>query len=191
MSRRSIRTFTGVLIDPLKPDPLLIDYIDIFHSISGEGRYTNHTSEPWSVGAHSLVVMEMTSEGSEYEALMHDASEAYLRDMPRPVKHSREFAAYMRIEARLQRAIAKRYGFAFPEPAEVKDWDNLVLKYEQYVFMRGHDLPNPRLLGIEPWQGERILALINGYRAKTRDQVKAELLEAFYNLRTRRCFLAS
>jgi uncharacterized protein len=138
---RHIRTFTGVFFDPLRPDPLLIDYVDIAHSLSGEGRYTNHTSEPWSVAAHSLVVSEMCPPDLKYDGLMHDASEAYLRDLSAPVKHSREMAAYRRIEARLSKAIAKRYGYHFPEPPEVKEWDTKVRRVEQAMFLRGHSVP--------------------------------------------------
>lgn len=191
MSRRSIRTFTGALIDPLKPDPLLIDYIDIIHSLSGECRYTNHTSSEWPVGSHSLVVMRMVPDEFQFDALMHDASEAYLRDVPGPVKHRPEFASYRRIEARLQAAIAKRFGFAYPEPTEVKLWDDVVLKYEQFLFMRGHDIPEPEKLGIRLWQGERILSLIKDYRTRGRDEMKSIFLEHFYALRARRCFAAS
>lgn len=187
----TIRMFTGVLIDPLRPDPNLIDYIDIAHGLSGEGRYSNHTPTTYTVGMHVLVVSEMVPEEFEYDALMHDAGEAYLRDVPTPVKHMKFMAAYRRGEDRLMKVIAKKYGFRHPKPPEVEKWDVAVRRLERFRFMRGSIYRNHDELGIDRWQHERAVKLINDYHSMSREEIKKEWIEKFYNLRALHVFPSS
>lgn len=60
-------------------------------------------------------------------ALLHDAAEAYIGDMVRPLKHGPMGEAHMLAEARLEEAIAERFELPFPFPDEIKDADNYVL----------------------------------------------------------------
>ncbi len=201
-----IRTFTGVLIDAIDPDPLLVDIVDIAHSLSGEGRYTNHAKRQWTVGQHSLVVMEMCGQSYKYEALMHDASEAYIGDASAPLKKSEMMAAYRVIEDRLMTVIAKRYGFTWPEPPIVKHWDTLVRRVEQLKFMRGHKWPDREKATwlTDQWHESEsrkierfdatireISKLIDEYASAKRSRIKRLFLEAFYDLRSERCFPSS
>jgi hypothetical protein len=65
--------------------------------------------------------------------LLHDASEAYLVDLPRPVK--RFITGYAEAEDRLMRCIAARFGLPWPMPQEVKTADNMILADEMSQIM--------------------------------------------------------
>lgn len=60
---------------------------------------------------------------------MHDSPEAYLVDVPRPIKPS--LAGYGEIEARVWAVIAERFGLDVELPAEVKAADNAILHDER------------------------------------------------------------
>jgi 5'-deoxynucleotidase YfbR-like HD superfamily hydrolase len=194
---RTIRMFTGVMIDPLCLDPWLVDIVDIAHALSGENRYSNHTRRGYTVAQHCLVVRHMCEdEDYEYEALMHDAAEAYLRDLPAPVKHDPAFDEYRRIEDKAMMCIAARFGFNWPEPPIVKEWDVAVRKVEQSMFMRGRK-PLDDTAGNFGFErstradNEKIKDKIKEVHAMRRGKIKRLFLESFYDLRAVRCFPAS
>lgn len=62
--------------------------------------------------------------------MLHDASEAYLIDVARPVKRMECMVPYREAEKRLLRAIADRFGLSWPEPAGVKRADSRLLAIE-------------------------------------------------------------
>lgn len=126
-----IETFTGRRFWPLEPRADEIQLVDICHALSLVCRYTGHCKQFWSVGAHTLLVHDLIEEmDSEYglEALLHDASEAYLADITRPVKKNlKEYKSY---ERRLELVIAERFGIVYPYPSEVKEADEIALAIE-------------------------------------------------------------
>jgi hypothetical protein len=63
-------------------------------------------------------------------ALLHDAAEAYISDLPRPIKHMPELAAYRAAEKRIQAAICQRFGLPVEEPPIVKAADTILLTTE-------------------------------------------------------------
>lgn len=87
-----ILTFSGLAYWPLDPRPEEVRLVDIAHGLALENRYGGHTYEPYSVAQHSVLVarrvMGLWSGNTllGQEALLHDATEAYLKDIPRPVK---------------------------------------------------------------------------------------------------------
>jgi hypothetical protein len=70
---------------------------------AGHGRW-------WSVAQHSLFVSELVEPRDKLRALLHDASEAYLVDVPGPLKHMDCMAGYRELEARVRAAIHKQFG---------------------------------------------------------------------------------
>lgn len=133
---------TGGKFYPLGPDPDRIDIRDIAHSLSQQCRYAGHTSAFWSVAAHSLEVSRRVVEKYCYsksapefsgvavavlglEALLHDASEAYLQDIVRPVKPL--VHGYAMWEANVERAIAQRFKLAHPWADCVKEVDDAIV----------------------------------------------------------------
>lgn len=136
----TIYTFLGGTIRPLDPDPADIHIEDIAHSLACQNRFTGHLKFPVSVAEHSLRVSWLVPEGLKLEALLHDASEAYLADIARPLKKAPDFGeTYMRYEAKLEAAIAVRFGLPAREHMhpDIKRADQHALEAEVATF--GHE----------------------------------------------------
>ncbi len=130
----SIRTNSGLYLDVINPTPDMINIKDIVHALSFQCRFGGHLDRFYSVAEHSLNCYYLNDNRSiDLEVLMHDASEAYLLDMPRPIKQN--LPDYKILEDRLMKVIAEKYGFAYPMSKEVKDIDNLLLQIEWDTLM--------------------------------------------------------
>jgi hypothetical protein len=107
-----IRTFTGRLVNPFDLTPDDIDIIDIAVALSHINRFNGHTLHTLPVDQHCIEVSQIVEQsGSTYamEGLLHDASEAYLCDIPSPVKRQPGMWAYREAEDKAHRAIAERF----------------------------------------------------------------------------------
>lgn len=107
-----IMTRSHIMFDPLKPDPGLIEITDIAHSLSMLCRANGHFKSFYSVGQHCInCAREAAARGYsrrvQLACLLHDASEAYLSDVTRPVKQ--EIPQYRLIEEPLQQIIWVKY----------------------------------------------------------------------------------
>ena len=107
-----IKTRTGVMVDPLEPKSEQIVMEDIAHALSMLCRANGHFKHFYSVGQHSINCMKEAkarglSERVQLACLLHDASEAYLSDVTRPVKE--ELPRYKEIEAPLQEMIWNKW----------------------------------------------------------------------------------
>jgi hypothetical protein len=136
-----LRSLSGQIIKPRKPKPEQMDIEDIANALDKICRYSGQLPETYSVAAHSLEVANLVeSEGGTVKecltALLHDASEAYCQDVPSPIKHICK--DYIKIEARFQKAIAKRFGLIYPFPKIVKDADVNVRLYEKLFQVHGY-----------------------------------------------------
>lgn len=101
-----------------------IEITDIAHALGNVCRYGGH-GEFYSVAEHSVIVSRLVSEEFAFQALMHDASEAYVGDLIRPLKHN--IPAFGLFEDHIFKRIAEKYNFDSEVPEEVKHADNLVL----------------------------------------------------------------
>jgi len=151
----SILTSTGKWFDILKPDPSLIDLRDIASALSKLCRFGGHCKQFYSVAEHSILAAKMMRQknGSNSVltswALLHDASEAYVVDIPRPAK--RQLTEYMEIENAIQRAVAERFDLPWPMPQEVHEVDHDILSLELRAYMPKqpeHLLPPLPVLGL-------------------------------------------
>ena len=132
----TIATFTGELFTPLRPDVARIRIEDIAHALANSCRFTGHVREFYSVAQHSFLCSTIVSEENALTALLHDASEAYLSDLARPIKYQPGLGdAYKECEARLEEAIAEKFGLPYPWPDEVKWADRVLLVSEQRDLM--------------------------------------------------------
>jgi hypothetical protein len=125
-----IQTYSGRRFNPTKPNPDAIVIQDIAHSLSMQCRFTGHTKKFYSVAQHSVLVSHICNDEDALWGLLHDASEAYLIDVPRPLKQSGKFNAYLEFEAKMQEAICKRFGLPYKEPPSVKRADTKLLATE-------------------------------------------------------------
>jgi hypothetical protein len=130
-------TFTGVYVEPLDLDPALIRIEDVAHSLAAQARYTGHTRVPYSVAEHSVrATIALEREGHDQATLrwclLHDASEAYLVDIPRPLKADPYFGkAYRGAEARAMAAVCEAFGLDPKMPEAVADIDLRILASER------------------------------------------------------------
>jgi uncharacterized protein len=125
-----IRTFTGKRFYPLQPRIQDIDITDIAHALSLQCRFTGHCTRHYSVAEHSLLVASLVPEEHQLQALLHDASEAYLTDVARPVKHSPEYTFYRKVEKHVQSLIYEYFNCDPKEAPELKKADDAVLGLE-------------------------------------------------------------
>lgn len=130
-----MQTFTGRAFYPLDPRPEDIDPRDIAHALSMLCRYGGHVRRFYSVAEHSWLLSHAVSPENALWALLHDASEAYLVDLPRPIKHSPGLEAYRAAESRLMVAVAERFGLSLPEPLEVAECDTRILLDERAALL--------------------------------------------------------
>lgn len=127
-----IQTWTGRQFFVLDPRPEDFHILDIAAGLRN-ARYSAQSISIETVAEHS-VLMWLTARKRgltprlRRATLMHDLSEAYFVDMPRPVKPS--VTNYIEIEDRIMRAGAARFDFDWPMPPEVKDLDNAILNDE-------------------------------------------------------------
>jgi uncharacterized protein len=121
-------TFTGRQYWPEDPRPEDIDIEDIAHALAHQCRFGGHCREFYSVAQHSVLVSEACPPEHALWGLLHDASEAYLVDVPRPAK--RAMPEYVRMEAAMMAAVCKRFGLSAEMPAAVKLADEATLAAE-------------------------------------------------------------
>ncbi len=94
-------------------------------------RFSGHLKKFMSVGQHSVNVSIICPEPFELWALLHDASEAYLQDVARPIKYAQGMEQYIIWEKKLQAVICERFGLPVEEPPEVKICDNRMMAQER------------------------------------------------------------
>lgn len=133
----SICTFSGVEFYSLDPRPEDVFIDDIAHALAMRCRYAGHTHRFYSIAEHSVLVMwyvRLRWPGEDdlaLNALLHDASEAYLADINGPIKRDPRVAQWWTpIEERVEKCIATRFELEYPFPPEVKVGDRQVLTLE-------------------------------------------------------------
>ena len=124
---------SGVAFWPLDPRPSEILIEDIAHSLALLCRFGGHCRRFYSVAEHSILVSRLCEPQHRLWGLLHDASEAYVVDVPRPLK--RCLPGYRAIEDRVQHAIAARFELPPIIPAPVKEADEAMLMAEAFQLM--------------------------------------------------------
>ena len=151
-----ILTHTGKRFDLFEPDADMIDPRDISHSLAHLCRFNGHTHTHYSVAQHSLIVCNLVPQKDQLPALIHDATEAYLGDMTRPLKVL--MSEYREIEQRVWHAICDRFNIEPILPESVIRADMIALATERRDLMPKHPGEWECLKGI-PAMPERITPL--------------------------------
>ena len=167
-----IQTFTGRRFGVLHPDPDAVDIVDIAHSLSLLCRFNGHCSGFYSVAEHSVRVSKILPPALALSGLLHDAAEAYVSDLPRPVK--RQLGAFSDMEDRVLAVIFTRFGLALPLHEAVHHADDVLLATEKRDLMGDGagswgPLAEPladRILPLNPGEAER--AFLARFGALTR-----------------------
>lgn len=140
-----IVTPSGITIDPATPRIEDINLEDIAYGLAKEERFSGNTFVPYSVAQHSVHVTDLlssphfhsvlkpTSEGLIRAALLHDAAEAYLGDIVKPLKNL--LPDYMELEGVWTEVIAKRFGlFEFQfDDHRLKQADDILFQCEAFT----------------------------------------------------------
>jgi 5'-deoxynucleotidase YfbR-like HD superfamily hydrolase len=130
-----IRTASGGDFPLLDPDQAVIDVADIAHALAMICRFGGHCQRFYSVAEHSVHVSHLVPPQHALWGLLHDAAEAYLGDVPTPLK---EVMPDFRVhEGRLMAAIARKFSLPSKAPPEVKDADDRMFDAEWLVLMKG------------------------------------------------------
>lgn len=135
-----MQTFTGRQFSPFAPKIEDISILDVAHGLAMTCRYGGHTKKFYSVAEHCWLLSHVP--GAPRETLLHDSSEAYLGDIPRPIKYQPQMAEFRKAEAEIERLVAIRYGLS-TDPAvwaKVKELDNRILVDEIAALMRRPEL---------------------------------------------------
>lgn len=153
----SIRTMTGIYVDFVNPTKDMFVIEDIAHSLSKQVRFAGHLYESYTVAQHCINCCYMAgTKQDKFEALMHDSSEAYLLDIPSPIKPL--LNGYKEIEDKLMILIAEQFGFKYPLSQTTKDIDKMMLHWEWDYYMLKKPLPN----------NERMPNILNSLEAKNK-----------------------
>lgn len=145
-----IQTYTGRQFWPLDPRPEEIFIEDIAHALSMQCRFGGHVKAFYSVAQHSVEVSNVVLRTHGLWGLLHDASEAYLVDLPRPLKHFGDLGKWYKFaESALMVAIAERFGLQWPMPTEVEMADDCVLAAEKRDLLAPEPAPWAQLP--QPW----------------------------------------
>lgn len=123
-------TFTGRRFWPLDPRPEDVCLEDIAHALARQCRFAGHTREFYSVAQHSVIVSQSCDPQDALWGLLHDASEAYLSDLVRPVKHDALLDGYRTVEDAVMRSICAAFGLGREQPPSVTRADRAVLGRE-------------------------------------------------------------
>lgn len=167
----TIRTYTGLKVSLVDLDPNDVRIEDIAHALASAARFNGHTRVPYSVAQHSVFVAEHLSPDLALQGLLHDAAEAYVVDIPTPLK--RILTNYKEIEDGVQRSICKAFGIPEVLDPQVKIVDSRALATE------GRDLHHPTWHWQDLPQGpyeERIV------HAWTPEEAELNFLNKFYQL---------
>lgn len=105
-----VRLYSGkyVNVASLTEDDICLE--DIAHSLAMTCRFNGNTKSFFSVLSHSILVSSIVENRFQLEALMHDAHEAYLFDIPSPYKKLPQFKELVELENSIQVMIDKKYG---------------------------------------------------------------------------------
>lgn len=155
------QTYTGKAVYPMSLEVEDICIEDIAHSLSMQCRYNGHSRLFYSIAEHCILMTQKAPPEYALEVLLHDASEAYLTDVPSPIKPF--LTNYRDIEKAAEEVIAKKFKLQYPFPQIVKDLDMSILNDEKDFFMgegeRDWNLKAPYLdvefLGLSCYQAKK------------------------------------
>jgi len=129
MKETFIQTYSGKKFDYLKATADDIDIEDIANPLANICRFSGHVPEFYSVAQHSVLCSQLVPAEFAFEALMHDAAEAYVQDLPAPLKAL--LHDYRSMEQMVDDLIRDKYGLPREHSPAVKRADLIMLATER------------------------------------------------------------
>ena len=130
-------TYSGKKFYPTDPEPSCVDIEDIARSLSMMNRFCGHTKFPYSVARHTINCARLVEKGFELEALLHDATEAYLSDIVMPAKRS--LPEYTLMENKIySEAIATKFSLSVTIPKQVREVDKIMCVTEAFHLLQDY-----------------------------------------------------
>lgn len=134
----------GILDNPFKP-AFLMPVEDILRTLSHICRWNGRGNRFFSVLDHSLTLASIVPPEFAMHALVHDFSEAYISDLPQPIKILPEMEWYRQAESNLDARIWKYYAGIENMPQCVWDLDHeLALSEANFLGLGGDWSRNAR-----------------------------------------------
>lgn len=169
-----MQTYTGKKIYLENPSVDDIDIEDIAQGLANTCRFAGQCSEFYSVAEHSIrVAIAVNNREIEFEALMHDATEAYIHDITSPLKSV--LPEYKRIEIRLNDVIREKFNISSNFHKEIREADLRMLATEREVVFKDRVLWGKFMDKVEPYSRKDF----NFYSPQ---QAREEFLKVFYRL---------
>ena len=156
-----MNTFSGKKFDPMHMNSEDVSLEDLAHALSLLCRGGGHLKYFYSIGQHSINCMKEArargwSKRVQLACLLHDASEAYIADIIRPVKA--HLSNYLEIESSIMNVIFERFGLADLSEEENAMWkqiDDEMMNFELKNLMKGEEYRNTDNLSSVPAVAER------------------------------------
>jgi len=169
--RSWFQTYTAKVFRPKEPESELVCIEDIAHHLSNICRYNGACRSFYSVAQHSVLVSRIVPREDALWGLLHDAGEAYIGDMVRPLKiHMLEF---QKVEEGVMKAVCERFGLNPKQPASVTKADMTILATEKRDLCREAPIP---------WGIEHIAPITTTISPWPPQKAKEIFLEEFRNL---------
>lgn len=157
-----IALLSGSLFDYNNPEGSDVQIEDIAVALSNVCRFAGHLHYFYPVAQHSVNASRIVAPEFAFDALMHDTAEAFTNDIPTPLKWA--VPAFKELEIRIETAMAKKFGFNFPLPPEIKVADLQMLRIEKenikrdnshWVMLEGIEIDDAiKLVDLSPWTPE-------------------------------------
>ena len=143
-----LQTHSGLKVYPLAMKLEDINISDIAWALSNICRFNGHCTTFYSVASHSIIVARIiynatTDKHLALWGLLHDASEAYLGDIVRPLKHLPEFGFYREKEVVLQNTILDRFGIYNEYPADWNEPDIIKNTDRFMIYLENEHIRSP------------------------------------------------